>query len=123
MPALRRFLPLLNPEHLICLGILLTLECQKENGHERHFVMVIGILIPIVLLYFFTPSKTRPSDLDLGRKRRGPQPPNPPPDAWSGDQRLSFFSNRRALALPEPGAGISSFPPPRQARRAAAHAA
>jgi hypothetical protein len=68
--------------------------------------MVIGIPIPIVFCTFFTPSKTRPSDLDLERKRRGPQPPNPPPDAWSGDQRLSFFSNRRALALPEPGGGI-----------------
>ncbi|WP_167334085.1 hypothetical protein [Rhizobium leguminosarum] len=53
---------------------------------------LVGIPIPIIiLLYFFTPSKTHHGGLDLKRKRRGPQPPKPMPDAWSADHPSFVF--------------------------------
>ncbi|MGO6972173.1 hypothetical protein [Rhizobium leguminosarum] len=68
--------------------------------------MVIGIPIPIILPYFFTPSKTCPSDLDFERKRHGPQPPKPPPDAWSGDHASFVFLKSKSSCIAGTSAGI-----------------
>ncbi|MBB4443683.1 hypothetical protein GGE15_006989 [Rhizobium esperanzae] len=83
----------LSLEHLICLGIFLTLKCENGEWSREAFVLVIGISDPIILLAFIAPTKTRPIDLDRERKRRGPQPPKPLQTHGQAIMRLSFFWN------------------------------
>ncbi|MBY5401189.1 hypothetical protein HFO90_05145 [Rhizobium leguminosarum] len=78
---------------------------------------LIGIPIPHHhSSLFFTPSEASHEGLDLERKRRGPAAQTAA-SMVRQSMRLSFFWNRTALALPEPGIFVISHRPDKLAGR------